>query len=573
MPYYPLAPPPLASTPLAQRPLTSTPLTSSHDIWWRSAVVYQIYVRSFADGSGDGTGDLAGVRARLPYLRDLGVDALWFTPFYVSPLADGGYDVVDYRAVDPTFGDLAEAEALIAAALDLGIRTIVDIVPNHVSDQHRWFRAALAAGPGSTERERFWFRPGRGEDGEQPPTGWISEFGGGAWTRTTEPDGTPGEWYLHLFTAQQPDLNWNHPEVRREHEEVLRFWLDRGASGFRIDSAALLVKDPVLPEVSPDPEPGGHPFVDRDELHEIYRSWRAVVDSYPGERVLVGEVWLPDASRFARYLRADEMHTAFNFDFMAQPWDAGLLRTSIDTTLAAHRPVDAPATWVLSNHDVTRPVTRYGRTDSGFSFASKRFGVPSDPVLGLRRAKAAALLTVALPGSLYLYQGDELGLPEVELPQELLLDPMHIRSGGVDPGREGCRVPLPWERHSPSLGFSPLQAAAAPWLPQPEAWGELTVDVQEREPNSMLGLYRRALALRRSEPCLGEGTLNWLTAPGAGDGVLSFARGETFVCAVNLGHAPIDLPPHTSVLLASDASVTDQLPADTAVWLRTTQAE
>lgn len=545
---------------------------SDDPTWWRDAVIYEVYVRSFADGDGDGTGDLAGVRSRLPYLRDLGVDALWFTPWYASPMADGGYDVADYRAIDPAFGTLAEAEALIAEALALGIRTIVDVVPNHVSDQHPWFRAALAAGPGSPERERFWFHPGAGPDGAGIPTHWESSFGGETWTRTTNPDGTPGEWYLHLFTAQQPDLNWTHPDVWAEHEDVLRFWFDRGVAGVRVDSAALLVKDPALPEL-PAPgaatAPGGHPHLDRDELHDVYRAWRKVADSYAGTRVLVGEVWLDDAERFAAYLRPDEMHTAFNFDVMAQPWDAAALRASVDRTLAAHRGVGAPATWVLSNHDVTRPVTRYGRADSSFSFAAKRAGTPTDLDLGTRRARAAALLTAALPGSLYLYQGDELGLPEVEdLPPEAVQDPMHERSGGVDPGRDGCRVPLPWSGDRPPYGFSPAAPdgtpAPTPWLPQPADWAGRTVAAQEADPGSMLRLYRAALALRRAEPGLGDGDLRWLDA---GPGVLAFARGDV-LCVVNLSAGPVPLPPHRGVLLASGPTDGAALDPDAAAWLR-----
>ena len=375
--------------------------------WWRDAAIYQIYVRSFADGDGDGTGDLAGVRAKLPYLVELGVDALWFTPWYLSPLADGGYDVADYRTIDPAFGTLAEAEKLIAEARELGIRTIIDIVPNHVSDQHVWFRAALAAGPGSPERELFHFRPGRGADGEIPPNDWVSEFGGTPWTRLDD-----GEWYLHLFATQQPDLNWAHPAVRQEHEDVLRFWFERGVEGVRIDSAALPAKDPALPDFVEGRDP--HPYIDRDELHDIYRSWRAIADEYGA--IFVGEVWLPDAERFARYLRPDELHTAFNFNFLACPWDAGRLRSAIDDTLAEHAAVGAPATWVLCNHDVTRTVTRYGREDTGFDFAAKTFGTPTDLALGTRRARAAALLSLALPGAVYLYQGEELGLPEADIP-------------------------------------------------------------------------------------------------------------------------------------------------------------
>ncbi|WP_370459446.1 glycoside hydrolase family 13 protein [Isoptericola sp. BMS4] len=547
-------------------------MSDGHDAeWWRSAVIYQVYPRSFADGNGDGTGDLAGVRQRLGHLRDLGVDAIWFTPWYRSPLADGGYDVEDYRAIDPAFGTLTEAEALIAEARELGLRTIVDVVPNHVSDRHPWFRAALAAGPGSPERDRFWFRAGRGARGDEMPTRWVSDFQGSTWTRTTNPDGTPGEWYLHLFTPEQPDLNWDHPDVRREHEEILRFWFDRGVAGVRIDSAALPVKDPALPEVPEAWGPGEHPHLDRDGLHDIYRSWRAVADSYDEPRVLVGEIWLPDARRFARYLRGDEMHTAFNFDFMTRPWDAKELRESIRTTLEAHAPVGAPPTWVLSNHDVTRPVTRYGREDSSFDFAAKRFGTPTDLAVGGRRARAAALLTGALPGALYLYQGDELGLPEVELPVEAIQDPMHFRSGGVDPGRDGCRVPLPWARTGSSYGFGP-DGGAAPWLPQPDGWGDLSVEAQEDDPVSMLALYRRMLAVRRSEPGLRDGDLVWLDAV-AGAPVparaLAFARGDV-ACVVNLGPDPVPLPQDADLLLHSGDPATrpTSVLTDTAAWVR-----
>ncbi|MGB3441173.1 MAG: glycoside hydrolase family 13 protein [Actinophytocola sp.] len=529
--------------------------------WWRNAVIYQVYPRSFADGNDDGTGDLAGVRSRLPYLRDLGVDAIWFTPWYSSPLADGGYDVADYRAIDPAFGTVEEAELLIADAAALGIRTIVDVVPNHVSDRHEWFRAALASGPGSQERQRFWFHPGRGPDGAEPPTDWVSSFSGGTWTRTTNPDGSPGEWYLHLFAPQQPDLNWNHQDVRREHEDVLRFWFDRGVAGVRIDSATMPVKDPAFPGADGEFAPGTHPFLDRDELHDIYRSWRAVADSYAEPRVLVGEIWLADPERFARYLRPDEMHTAFNFDFMMRPWAPDQLRAAIVSTLDAHRPVGAPATWVLSNHDVTRAVTRYGRADSSFGFGARRFGTPTDLVLGTSRARAAALLTGALPGSLYVYQGDELGLPEVEdLPLDVLQDPMHFRSNGVDPGRDGCRVPLPWTTDGPSFGFG----GPKPWLPQPADWGSRSVEAQDGEPASMLTLYRSMIAIRRAEPGLRGDEFTWLSTP---DDVLGFRRGDV-LCVVNLGDTAADLPAHAEVLLCSGVLTGGTLPPDTAAWLR-----
>ncbi|TMM15103.1 MAG: glycoside hydrolase family 13 protein [Actinobacteria bacterium] len=527
--------------------------------WWRDAVVYQVYVRSFADANGDGVGDLAGVRARLPYLRDLGVDALWFSPWYPSPMADSGYDISDYRAVDPAFGTLAEAERLIAEARTLGIRTIVDIVPNHVSNEHRWFRDALASAPGSPERERFWFRPGSGPGGDVPPNGWQSIFGGSAWTRTQ--DG--GDWYLHLFAPEQPDLNWTHPDVWAEHEDVLRFWFDRGAAGVRIDSAALLVKDPELGEETADAAPGEHPFTDRDQLHEIYRRWRAIADSYEEPRVLVGEIWLPDAERFARYLRPDELHTAFNFDFLGCPWEAGRMRASVDGALAAHAPVDAPATWVLSNHDVTRPVTRYGRADSSFAFESKRAGTPTDLARGARRARAAALLAMALPGSMYVYQGEELGLPEVEdIPSERKQDPMWHRSGGVDPGRDGCRIPIPWSGDRVPYGFS-ADGAARPWLDQPDDWAPLTVEAESSDPSSMLSLYRAGLRVRRQAPWA-AGPFAWLPS---GDEVLAFTRGEDFACLVNFGPEPVALPPGAEVLIASNELQGGAVPQDTTVWL------
>ncbi|HKT00539.1 MAG TPA: glycoside hydrolase family 13 protein [Rugosimonospora sp.] len=541
--------------------------------WWRSAAIYQIYPRSFADGNGDGVGDLAGIRAHLGYLADLGVDAVWFNPWYASPMADAGYDVADYRAIDPLFGTLAEAEALIAEAHRSGIRIIVDVVPNHCSDAHPWFREAIEAGPGAPVRDRFWFRPGRGERGEQPPNNWLSIFGGPAWTRTKNPDGSPGEWYLHLFAPGQPDLNWEHPAVRAEFEDVLRFWFDLGADGVRIDSAALLVKDPTLADFDPSRVDGAHPFVDRDEVHEVYRAWRRIADSYPQPRALIGEVWLPDdPDRFARYLRPDELHTAFNFDFLGCPWEASTVRAVVDAGIALHAPVGAPATWVLSNHDVIRHVTRYGRADTRFTLEYRQFGAVCDLALGTRRARAAVLLLLALPGSAYLYQGEELGLYEVEdIPDALRQDPMFHQGDGQNLGRDGCRVPLPWSGATPPFGFSPPGAHAVPWLPQPAGWAAYTVDSQLADPGSMLHLYRRALRLRRTEPGLGDGTLRWLDTP---PGVLAFTRDGDFTCVVNLSGAAVPLPPHREVILASGPEASEpvsagSLAADAAVWLRT----
>ncbi|WP_433265795.1 glycoside hydrolase family 13 protein [Micromonospora vinacea] len=528
-------------------------------------MIYQVYPRSFADGNGDGIGDIAGIRSRLNHLSALGVDAIWFSPWYPSPMADAGYDVSDYRDIDPVFGTLTEVEALIAEAHALGIRTIVDVVPNHCSDAHPWFQAALAGGPGAPERDLFWFRPGRGPNGDERPTDWIGEFGGETWTRTTNPDGTPGDWYLHLFAPQQPDFNWDHPRVREEFEDILRFWFDRGVDGIRIDSAGLLVKDGTLPEVRED-EP--HPFHDLDGVHDIYRGWRRVADEY-ADRALIGEVWLPDRQRFANYLRPDELHAAFNFDFLGCAWDAAALRESIDGTLSAHAPVNAPATWVLSNHDVTRHVTRYGRADTRFSFAAKREGTPTDLELGTRRARAAALLSLSLPGAAYVYQGEELGLYEVEdIPYALRQDPMWERSGRIDPGRDGCRVPLPWGGDEPPFEFSP-EGAATPWLPQPADWKDRTASAQTGDSASMLELYRAAIQARKDDPALGDGELTWLPAP---DGVLAFSRGGGFTCLVNLSAAPVPMPAQGELLLASGPLDDGLLPSDTAVWLRTTES-
>ncbi|GAB2846551.1 glycoside hydrolase family 13 protein [Actinocorallia aurea] len=514
--------------------------------WWRDAVIYQIYVRSFADGNGDGIGDLPGIRARLPYLAALGVDAVWLTPFYLSPMADFGYDVADYRRVDPLFGDIADAEALIADAHALGLRIIVDIVPNHTSDRHAWFAAALAAAPGSPERARYIFRDGRGPDGAEPPNDWESVFGGRAWTRV--PD---GQWYLHLFAPEQPDLDWENPEVRAEFDDILRFWLDLGADGFRIDVAHGMVKAAGLPDV-------GHrdqsrmlgteplPYFDQDGVHEIHRGWRALLDSYPGERVAVAEAWASTPERLARYVRPDEAHQAFNFHYLGTGWDAAELREVIDVSLATSGAVGAPTTWVLSNHDVRRHVTRFG-----------------DGETGLRRARAAALLMLALPGSAYVYQGEELGLPEVlDLPAEFLLDPQLGR--GADAGRDGCRVPLPWSGDAAPFGFGTGQDT---WLPMPASWSELSVAAQEADPGSTLALYRAALAFRRDSAALGDGALVWEDAP---EGVLRLRREPGFGCAVNLGGQAVRIPVPGEIAVSSVPLTVDgghvTLPSDAAVW-------
>lgn len=500
--------------------------------WWRDAVIYQVYPRSFADADGDGVGDLDGVRAHLGHLSGLGVDAIWMGPWYPSPMADAGYDVADFRSIAPVFGTLEQAEALIREAHAAGIRIIIDLVPNHVSSDHPWFRRALDGDPEARSAFHFTTNPQRS---------WEGEFGGPAWT-----DVGDGTAYLHLFTPEQPDLNWENPRVRAEFEDILRFWLDRGVDGIRIDSAALLVKDMSYPRVE---EGRPHPFHDRDGVHEIYRAWRRIADAYP-DRALIGEVWLPDPERFARYLRPDELHSAFNFDFLGCAWDAGLLRACVDRSLATQQ----SPTWVLSNHDVTRHVTRYGREVTTFSFAENLDGSVTDLELGTRRARAAALLTMSLPGSVYVYQGEELGLWEHEgIAPELFQDPMWSRRGH---SRDGCRVPMPWSGDEPPFGFS----TGSPWLPQPPAWKDLTVAAQTGDPSSMLELYRRAVALRREI----SGPLRWLPSR---PGLLRYARSAHFVCLINLSPTPEPLPPDASILLASGPLEHGCVPPDTAVWL------
>ncbi|WP_433442670.1 glycoside hydrolase family 13 protein [Nonomuraea sp. CA-141351] len=493
-----------------------------NDDWWRDAVVYQVYPRSFADADGDGMGDLAGVRDRLGYLADLGVDAIWLSPFYTSPMADGGYDVADYRDVDPMFGTLADFDTLIADAHEKGIRVIVDLVPNHSSDQHPWFKAGL--------RDRYIFR--------DQPNDWESIFGGPAWTQVED-----GQWYLHLFAPEQPDLNWDNPDVRAEFRDVLRFWLDRGVDGFRIDVAHGMVKAEGLPDVGPkegrQAEMLGDeqlPYFDQDGVHEIYREWRPILDSYPGGRMAVAEAWVSSPERLARYVGTDELHQAFNFEFMMADFHAKSFRTVIEKSLKEAELVGAPTTWVLSNHDKPRHVTRHG---------------------GLARARAATLLMLALPGSAYLYNGEELGLPEVlDLPDELRQDPAFRRTGE---SRDGCRVPIPWTA-SGDFGWR------NPWLPIPGSWGPLSAEAQEDDPGSTLNLYRAALRLRKEHPALGGGTLTWLDSP---KDVLAIERDPGLVVVLNTGEEPVRLDLGGEILLSSGPLPDDgTIPPDTTIWVQ-----
>ncbi|WP_426226909.1 glycoside hydrolase family 13 protein [Pseudarthrobacter sp. DSP2-3-2b1] len=596
---------------------------STLNSWWASAVVYQIYPRSFADANGDGMGDLQGIAARLPYLQSLGVDAIWLSPFYKSPQADGGYDVADYRQVDPLFGTLADFDALLQDAHRRGLKVIVDLVPNHTSDEHVWFQQALAAAPGTPERDRYMFRPGKDEaagsgDGNLAPNNWKSIFGGPAWTRVTEQDGKPGEWYLHLFDTKQPDLNWENAEVQEEMRAVIRFWLDRGVDGFRVDVAHGMVKEAGLPDwegvaamvegtadstakphIPPGDAPGAHtdsqephravspqyppsPFFDQDGVHEIYRDWHKVLEQYDGDRMMVAEAWVEPAERLARYVRKDEMQQAFNFDFLLAGWDAGRMAEAIEDSLRAAASVGAPSTWVLSNHDTVRHTTRFGLKDpTTFPKGIGANDEQPDAALGLARARAAMLMSLALPGSAYIYQGEELGLPEhTTLPDDARQDPTFFRTNGAEIGRDGCRVPLPWKATELGFGFAeaftqeendggPAGLApgqpAAPWLPQPESFRDLAADRQDGVEGSTLELYRSALAFRAAQG-LGSGTFRWADLHQPNRGILAFHNREVLVLS-NVGLAAVPVPAGYSVAITSTGvsagSVTEVLPNST----------
>ena len=536
--------------------------------WWRDAVFYQVYVRSFRDSDGDGVGDLRGIIDGLDYLSSLGVDALWISPCFTSPQIDHGYDVADYRAIDPLFGSLQDMDDLIAQAHDRDIRVTLDFVPNHTSDQHRWFQAAVAAGRGSAERERYLFRDGRGEHGELPPNNWMSVFGGPSWTRVPEPDAAPAgpaQWYYHLFAAEQPDLNWRNPEVVAEFEDVIRFWLDRGVDGFRIDVSDALIKDANFPDTD-----GGWPVIPKEpdgEVHDIYRRFRKVFDSYPGDRMAVIETGAEDHI-VAGFIRPDEMHLAFNFRFVKAGFDAAHLREAIDSSLAANAAVGAPTTWVTDNHDTPRSVGRYAQGTQllgSYVPATGDTAGDFDEERGQRRARAMALLLLALPGAVYIYNGQELGLPNVDdLPEDVLQDPVWEKSGRTNRGRDNCRIPMPWTVEPASFGFS---GGATTWLPMPPNWGRYAVSAQEADSASMLAMYRQALALRKEHAPLGRGDLTWVDAPAD---VVHFRlehAGQQVDVVLNAGEAPVVLP-EGEVLLASADVSSGQLPAATAAWVR-----
>lgn len=563
---------------------TEPKATSTGSEWWRTAVIYQIYPRSFADSTGDGVGDLPGITKRLPALAQLGVDAVWLSPFFRSPQNDAGYDVSDYCDVDPLFGTLDDFDRMLEAAHGLGLRVIIDMVPNHTSDQHRWFQEALAAPEGSPERDRYMFRDGKGPNGDIAPNNWESVFGGSMWERTTRPDGTPGQWYLHIFDKSQPDLNWENPWVREQFHDILRFWLDRGVDGFRVDVAHGMIKEAGLPDYTPpvegasmggtgdsvlapaieDPEPlPDPPYWGQEGVHDIWRGWHQVLAEYEGDRVLCAEAWVDPLEKVALWVRPDEMSQAFNFAFMFTDWKAPALKRVIKESLEAFSGVGAPSTWVLSNHDVVRHASRLALTaDSpqGAGIGPNSPGKPNRQV-GLRRARAATSLMLALPGSSYVYQGEELGLPEdIELPDAARQDPTWFRTNGEKYGRDGCRVPIPWESDAPAYGFN---ATGNSWLPQPKDWAPFARDAQIGVPGSTLELYRDALALRR-EHDLGAGAIEWLK--GHGSSVVAFRNGDVIVLA-NLGKVALELPVG-DILLSSEPITGGALPSDTTVWLR-----
>jgi len=536
--------------------------------WWRSAVIYQVYPRSFADSNGDGVGDLPGVTSRLQALKDLGVDAVWLSPFFTSPQNDAGYDVADYCDVDPLFGTLDDFDQMRDAAHGLGLKLIIDLVPNHSSSEHRWFQEALAAGPGSEERARYMFRDGKGKLGELPPNNWESVFGGPAWTRITEQDGTPGPWYLHLFDTSQPDFDWTNPWVHEQFRDILRFWLERGVDGFRVDVAHGLVKVPGLPDYHVDPgspldgDTSDAPYWAQDGVHEIYRDWHKVLAEFGPDRILTAEAWVNPLSQLTNWVRPDEMQQAFNFGYLETPWASKPLRKVVDASIEAFSSVGAPSTWVLSNHDVIRHTSRLALTPppiQGSGIGHDTEPKPDD-VVGLRRARAATAFMLALPGSAYIYQGEELGLPEaVDLPDAARQDPTFTRTGGELYGRDGCRVPIPWEADAPASGFSPTGSS---WLPQPASWPAYARDAQAGVAGSTLEFYRDALALRRQHT-LGTTDLTWLES--TDPDVITFRSGEVTVVA-NTGAGTVPLPDGRIVLKSGHAG-DGVLPGDTTVWI------
>ena len=469
--------------------------------WWRHGVVYQIYPRSFQDASGDGVGDLEGVRRRLDHLAWLGVDAVWISPFYPSPMADFGYDVADYCGVDPLFGSLADFDRLLADAHARGIRVVLDWVPNHSSDRHPWFVESRAS---RTSARRGWYVWRDSRPDGSPPNNWFSTFGGPAW----EPDPATGQSYLHSFLKQQPDLNWRDPALVRAMHDVLRFWLDRGTDGFRIDVVHRIAKDPALRDNPPNrdvPEAFRDGYLGQLHLHDenhpdvhaLLRGIRSVVDGY-ADRMLVGEVYLFDPEQVATYLGSgDELHLAFNFSFLRCAWDAAAFRREVDHFERVCPPQGWP-TWVLSNHDVSRHASRY-----------------DDPALGAERTRVAAVMLLTLRGTPFLYYGEEIGMRDVPVPIECMQDPL-ARTLHPRLSRDPERSPMCWEA-GPTNGFT----RGLPWLPVGPQPPGTDVAAQRLDRGSLLWLYKDLLALRRSSAALHAGAYEARPAP---EGVFAFER-------------------------------------------------
>ena len=542
--------------------------------WWRSGTIYQIYPRSFADANGDGMGDLAGITSRLESLSELGVDAIWLSPFFSSPQKDAGYDVADYCNVDELFGTLEDFDVLLARAHELGLKVLIDLVPNHSSDQHKWFQVAIDSPEGSREREFYHFKDGRGDNGELPPNNWVSMFGGPAWTRLVEKDGTPGQWYLHLFDSSQPDLNWANPEVQAAFEDILRFWLDRGVDGFRVDQPHAMAKAAGLPD-HPDVDRAGAGFIEgepsppmwfQEEVHPIFRRWRAILDSYEGDRAMCGEAYVLPLSFMALWVRPDEFNQTFNFRFLDSEWKPENLFASINESFEAFDSVGAPSTWVLSNHDIVRHASRMGGL-TGRPTASDGVG-PGDPQpdreLGLSRARGATMFMLGLAGASYLYQGEELGLPEhTTLAPEFRQDPTFARTEGKRVGRDGCRVPLPWQAGvGAANGFN---TTGKSWLPQPELYRDYARDQQDGVAGSTLELYKSALRIRR-ELRLGEGSFEWLTQF-TNEQTLGYRNGDILVIH-NFGIEPLKVPAGDFVLRSGSGSRPGELAPNETIWLR-----
>lgn len=532
--------------------------------WWQHAVIYQVYLKSFADSSGDGDGDIAGLMSRLEYLKDLGVDALWISPWFVSPMHDGGYDVSNYFDIDPLFGTLEEAQQLIDKIHELGLRVILDLVANHCSSEHPWFKAALASDEGSREREWFHFKDGRGVDGNEPPNDWRSIFGGPAWTRSLDRDGNPGQWYLNLFDSSQPDLNWKNPEVLEQFDRILQFWFDRGVDGFRLDAVAALGKEEDFRDIGFEPDDLYRPdiwepvpFFDAEPVHDVLRRWRRIGQQYSPEKFFVGEVVVRDSTRLARYLRRDELQSALSFDLSKIGWSADAFRQMINTLLSSCFDNHSWMTWTLSSHDEKRSVTRYSEGNCAEGEASGSIEV------GAERSRAAHLLAMALPGSACIYQGEELGLREVtDIPDEDLRDPIFTRTGNRALGRDGCRVPLPWDKSAPSLGFSASQRT---WLPLPKDWAEFSVATQLENELSTLRFFQDVLRLRKSI----FNDVSSVTWEPSAEGVLILRRGPDFRCVVNLSGEPWKIGDDDEVLVTS-APLSDrrEINVNSGAWLR-----